>query len=259
MTQRGAEGARTAGARPTPTAPFFFLSGVLPSKQMYVYMADGRGGFGERSGAYRWPHLKYGVSIDPDLTGWQDGAYHVMDNGVLNLWRGGKLKRISSGWTKYDRVFSPGTLTRAKHPDVLARDKQGVLWRHQMKADGTMAPRVRIGAGWGQFTQIAGLGDLNGDSVPDLVARDKQGVLWMYRGTGKADAPFAKRVRIGSGWNRFNKLVATGDVDGDRRSDLLARDAKGGLWLYKGTGKLSGPLKAAGRVGTGFNQYTELF
>ncbi|MEV4443663.1 VCBS repeat-containing protein [Streptomyces sp. NPDC049577] len=245
--------------RPTPAAPFFFLSGILPSGQMYVYMPNGKGGFDDRSGAYMWQHFKYGISVDPDLTGYQDGAYHVMDDGTLNLWRGGKLKKVATGWRGYDVVFSPGTLARAAHPDLLARDRQGVLWRFRTKADGSLAPRVEVGTGWNQYTQITGLGDLSGDGKPDVVARDKQGVLWLYKGTGDARKPFASRVRVGGGWNRFNKLVATGDVDGDGHSDLLARDPKGDLWLYKGTGKASSPFRTPVRIGSGFNQYRELF
>lgn len=255
--------ARSAAAagrhKPTPAAPFFLLSGILPSGQMYVYMPDGKGGFDERSGAFAWPHFRFGVSIDPDLTGYQDGAYHVMNDGALNLWRKGRLKKVASGWGRYNVVFSPGTLGGAKHPDLLARDKQGVLWRFSTKADGSLAPRVKVGSGWNQFTQIAGQGDLTGDRKPDIVARDKQGVLWLYKGTGDLRKPFASRLKVGAGWNQFNKLVAMGDVVGDGHSDLLARDAKGDLWLYNGTGKASAPFKSRVKVGSGFNQYRELF
>ncbi|MBZ4323374.1 FG-GAP repeat domain-containing protein [Streptomyces huiliensis] len=252
--------AAKAGWRvPTPLAPSFFLSGILRSGQMYVYRADGMGGFEPRSGAYVWPHLKYVASVDPDLTGHQDGAYHVMDDGTLNLWRGGELKRVTGGWGRYDTVFSPGTLARAAHPDLVARDRQGVLWRFQTKANGTLSAGVRIGPGWGQYTRITGLGDLSGDNKADIVARDKRGVLWLYKGTGDARKPFATRTRVGGGWNRFDKLVTTGDVDGDGHSDLLARDPKGDLWLYKGTGKAAAPFKPKNRIGKGFNQYRDLF
>ncbi|MBD0742336.1 VCBS repeat-containing protein [Streptomyces sp. CBMA152] len=250
----------TAGAhKPTPAAPDYFLSGILPSGQMYVYMPDGKAGFGARSGAYVWQHLKYGASIDLDMTGYQDGAYHVMDDGTLNLFRHGLLKRVGGGWGPYDSVFVPGALGGAKHPDLLARDKQGVLWRWQTRTDGSLAPRTQVGGGWNQYTQITGLGDLTGDMKPDIVARDKQGVLWLYKGTGDLRRPFAPRVRIGGGWNQFNKLVATGDVDGDGHSDLIARDPKGDLWLYKGTGRTAAPFGAKVKIGYGFDQYRDLF
>ncbi|MEU9703910.1 VCBS repeat-containing protein [Streptomyces sp. NPDC047981] len=257
-TVTGPAAAGTA-TEPTPTAPAYYLSGILPSGQMYVYMRDGKGGLDPRSGAYVWKGLTTAVPVDPDLTGYQDGAYHVMSDGVVNQWRGGNLKRVATGWQQYTSVVSPGTLARAAHPDLLARDRQGVLWRIQTRADGTLAPRVRIGAGWNAYTQIAGVGDYTGDTRPDIVARDKQGVLWLYKGTGDGRAPFAPRARVGAGWNIFNRLVATGDVDADRRSDLLARDPKGDLWLYKGTGSAAAPFKPRVKIGWGFQEYRDLF
>ncbi|WP_331757668.1 MULTISPECIES: VCBS repeat-containing protein [unclassified Streptomyces] len=258
--KNSAVGAVAAGAhKPTPAAPSYFLSGILPSGQMYVYMTDGKGGFEARSGAYVWKHFKYGASIDLEMTGSQDGGYHVMDDGTLNLWRHGELKRVGGGWSPYDSVFVPGALGGVKHPDLLARDKQGVLWRWQTRMDGSLAPRTQIGGGWNQYSQITGVGDLTGDTKPDIVARDKQGVLWLYKGTGDLRKPFAPRVRIGGGWNQFNKLVATGDVDGDGHSDLIARDTRGDLYLYKGTGNAAAPFRAKAKIGYGFQQYRDLF
>ncbi|GLF99617.1 FG-GAP repeat domain-containing protein [Streptomyces yaizuensis] len=258
-TGHAAQRTDRAAPGPTPTAPFFFLIGILPSGHEDVYMPDGKGGFGDPTGVGAWKGLAYSVSVDPDLTGYQDGSYHVMSNGVLNLWRGGKLTKVATGWNQYTRVLSPGTLARGARTDLLARDRQGVLWRFETRAGGTLAPRVRVGDGWNQYAQITGVGDLSGDTRADIVARDKRGVLWLYKGTGDGRKPFAPRVRVGDGWNQFNKLVATGDVDADRRSDLLARDPKGGLWLYRGTGKASAPFKPRIRIGTGFQQYRDLF
>ncbi|MFB7504072.1 MULTISPECIES: hypothetical protein [Streptomyces] len=66
-------------------------------------------------------------------------------------------------------------------------------------------------------------------------------------------------MRVSPGWNQLNKLVATGDGDSDGHSDLLARDPKGNLWLHKGTGKAAAPFKPRVKIGTGFNQYRDLF
>ncbi|MGW1771352.1 FG-GAP-like repeat-containing protein [Streptomyces sp. NPDC002104] len=183
-----------------------------------------------------------------------------MTNGVLNQWRHGVLKKVATGWQQYTVVISPGALARgARHADLLARDAQGVLWRVPLKADGTPAPRVRIGGGWNVYTQIAGVGDYTGDARADLVARDAKGVLWLYKGTGDGAKPFAPRVRIGAGWNAYDRLVGIGDVDVDQRSDLLARDPKGNLLLYKGTGRAAAPFKPPVKIGHGFDEYRDLF
>lgn len=56
------------------------------------------------------------------------------------------------------------------------------------------------------------------------------------------------RVRIGAGWNTYNRGAAVGD--------LVACDASGVLWFYAGTGK--GTFAARTRIGGGWNVYTQL-
>ncbi|MFB7504071.1 MULTISPECIES: hypothetical protein [Streptomyces] len=85
--------------------------------------------------AYVWPHFRCGASIDPDLTGYRDGAYHVMDDDTLNLGCNGRLKKVATGWGQFNVVFSPGTLGGAAPPDLPARDKQGVLWLYKGTGD----------------------------------------------------------------------------------------------------------------------------
>ncbi|WP_161789790.1 FG-GAP repeat domain-containing protein [Streptacidiphilus neutrinimicus] len=84
--------------------------------------------------------------------------------------------------------------------------------------------------------------DFTGDGKADLLARDHSGALWLYPGTGRAAAPYGTRIRVGGGWNAYTNLVAAGDLTGDGRDDLVARDTAGRLWLYRGTGQATRPF-----------------
>ncbi|MBQ0891497.1 VCBS repeat-containing protein, partial [Streptomyces sp. RM72] len=145
-------------------------------------------------------------------------------------------------------------------PDLVARDSAGVLWlyRGTGNASAPFAARTRVGGGWNTYSSLTSAGDLTGDSRPDLIARDSAGVLWLYQGTGNASAPFAARTRVGGGWNTYSSLTSAGDLTGDSRPDLIARDSAGVLWLYQGTGNASAPYAARTRVGGGWNTYSSL-
>ncbi len=164
--------------------------------------------------------------------------------------------RIGGGWNAYKHIEAVGNIAGGKHPDLLAVDTHGVLWQYLGRGDGTFATRIRVGGGWGAYNRITGGSDLDRDGRPDLVAADTHGVLWFYKGTGSVSAPFAGRVRIGGGWNIYNHLVAVGNVSGTADGDLVARDARGALWLYRGTGR--GTFSAAQRVGGSWGGYRQI-
>lgn len=117
-----------------------------------------------------------------------------------------------------------------------------------------------LGTGPGDTSALVPFGDINGDSLGDLLARDSSGVLTAYLGMGQAyfntQEPSVKHVRIGGGWNIYDTLLSTGDINGDGHDDLVARDAAGVLWLYAGTGKAS--LKSRVRIGGGWHSYRKL-
>ncbi|MEU9857456.1 VCBS repeat-containing protein [Streptomyces sp. NPDC047974] len=124
-------------------------------------------------------------------------------------------------------------------------------------ADGTLHVNDWQGGGWGSYNHVFGPGDLNGDGKGDLLARDRSGVLYLQRGNGEGTG-FASRIRIGSGWASYNRLIGAGDVSGDGRADILARDASGVLWLYKGTGVSTRPFETRYRIGAGWNTYRQI-
>ncbi|MFG2775072.1 FG-GAP repeat domain-containing protein [Streptomyces sp. NPDC048350] len=148
--------------------------------------------------------------------------------------------------------------------DLVTRDTSGTLWFHDRQnvhdPYEPYAARVRVGGGWGIYNQLTGAGDVNRDRFVDLLARDKTGVLWLYQGTGNLTngARFKTRMQVGGGWGIYNQLAAGDDVTGDGKADLLARDASGTLWLYKGTGNATTPYTTRTKIGGGWNTYNQL-
>jgi GH25 family lysozyme M1 (1,4-beta-N-acetylmuramidase) len=97
--------------------------------------------------------------------------------------------------------------------------------------------------------------DLNGDVVADVLARDSSGALWTYPGNGRGG--WLPRIKTGLyGWNAMNAAFPAGDLSGDGKADVVARDAAGYLYLYPGDGRAGlGPRRLIGR---GWNGMTAL-
>ncbi|MFE7552663.1 N-acetylmuramoyl-L-alanine amidase [Streptomyces gardneri] len=169
--------------------------------------------------------------------------------------------RTGGGWGVYDKIIAVRDVTNDGKPDLIAREKSGVLWLY--KGTGTpatpFATRVRVGGGWQTYNAIVSTGDLSGDGKADLIARDASGVLWSYKGTGSSTAPFATRYRVGGGWGAYNGIVGPSDLSTDGKGDLIARDASGTLWSYKGTGSLTAPFATRVNVGPGWQIYNLIF
>ncbi|MCZ0980712.1 hypothetical protein O1L60_21735 [Streptomyces diastatochromogenes] len=160
-------------------------------------------------------------------------------------------------WNAYDRIESAGDLAGSTAPDVISRDKSGVLWLHLGNKSGFVEePARKVGGGWGAYNLLAGGSELTGDGRADLVAVDKAGDLYLYEGTGYASAPYAPRKKIGFGWGIYNDLVAVGNVAGGPAGDLVARDKAGVLWLYLGKG--DGSYAQRVKIGGGWNEYRDI-
>ncbi|MFF8844936.1 FG-GAP repeat domain-containing protein [Streptomyces sp. NPDC015127] len=202
-------------------------------------------------------------------------ALHDFDNNGLAdllgrdasgaLWRdsakdGHQRSRIGDGWQIYDKIEAVGDIAGRDSPgftpELVARDRDGVLWLYEGREDGGFGKRVRIGAGWQTYAHITGGSDLTGDGRPDVAAIDRTGVLWLYRSTGDTARPFETRKRIGTGWNIYNQLSAVGNLAGGPAGDLVARDKDGVLWLYLGKG--DGTYTQRTRIGGGWQTYSQL-
>ncbi|MFI8401826.1 FG-GAP repeat domain-containing protein [Streptomyces sp. NPDC085463] len=102
-------------------------------------------------------------------------------------------KKIGYGWGIYHQLTATGNIGGNPTGDLVARDKDGVLWTYLGKGDGTYAPRTKIGGGWNVYADIVGIGDGDKDGRPDVYARTTAGEAYFYSGSGDWKAPFKPR------------------------------------------------------------------
>ncbi|MCX4779084.1 FG-GAP repeat domain-containing protein [Streptomyces sp. NBC_01264] len=114
------------------------------------------------------------------------------------------------------------------------------------------------GRGWGIYNKVFAPGDINRDGNIDLLARTPDGVLYLYPGSGNQDSPLKARIKVGAGWQAYDQLVGTNDINSDGIADLVARDFSGVLFAYLGTGSTSAPFKPRATIGSGWNAYNQI-
>ncbi|MFB6614720.1 FG-GAP repeat domain-containing protein [Streptomyces sp. NPDC085524] len=260
---------------PIPVTERFRVVGRTAGGDLYDYRGTGNGSkpFGDWAelvgGAPDWNQYSALTRLGPVTVQSTGPGAVARDKGGV-LWYlpmsgdGGIFKdrlKVGGGWNIYDSLTGASDLTGDKKADLLARDKAGVLWLYPGTGVATrpFGTRVQVGAGWGGYNALAGGTDLTGDGKADLVARDAAGTLFLFPGTGVASKPFADRVQVGGGWQIYNSVLTPGDLNSDGKADLVARDASGALWYYRGTGVAAKPFAARVKVATGWQQYNLLF
>ncbi|WP_052397346.1 FG-GAP repeat domain-containing protein [Streptomyces sp. NRRL F-5123] len=258
---------------PDPVSERYRVLGVDKNGESWFY--DGTGSvsapFGQRSSYDAgWERYNAVTALSP-LTTHGTGDVVARDaSGVLWYLPGSGNRysvifktplKVGSGWSIYDTIVGARDLTGDGAADLVARDSAGTLWLYPGTAS-TSAPffggRTKIGDGWSGYRTLTGAEDLTGDGRADLLATDGSGVLWLYKGTGKAAAPYAARVKVGTGWGNYDLLLSRGDLTGDGKADFLARDTTGGLYLYQGTGDAAVPYAPRTKVGPGWT-YSVIF
>ncbi|MFB7580233.1 FG-GAP repeat domain-containing protein [Streptomyces hydrogenans] len=176
------------------------LVGRDKSGVLWYYPGDGNGGTGARRSIGGGWQVYDKLAGGSDLNG--DGKHDLLatdKTGALWYYKGtgnsttpftGKT-RIDGDWGKYNQITATGDLAGGTAGDLVARDKDGVLWLHLGMGDGTFAAPTRIGAGWNAYAETVAGGDADHDGKADLFAyhaREKR--VYFYGGTGDPARPF---------------------------------------------------------------------
>ncbi|MEU5243105.1 FG-GAP-like repeat-containing protein [Streptomyces asoensis] len=237
-------------------------AGVLAFQQ-----GDGAGKFAGTVPGGGWSARVRAVPIG-DLDG--DRCNDVLvrsSTGSLRLYKpgcGAALKPTTpyttvgaSGFNQFDVLTSPGDVNRDGRPDLVARaSSTGKVYLYLGTGTGRLAAPVKLYDNWKAYKKVVGVGDLNGDGIGDLLAQDTSGNLYRY--IGKGNGTFSARVKLFAGWGgTYDAVVGTGDITGDGKADLVARDTGGNLYRQNGTG--TGTFGARVKIGAGWQKYKGLF
>jgi VCBS repeat protein/flagellar hook capping protein FlgD len=222
----------------------------------------GTGAFSGRTAASGWATTATAVPFG-DINGDRCNDVLVrLSSGELRVYKpgcgaplvpSGAYTRVGLGWGQYDVLTSPGDITGDGSADLVARQAStGDMYLYAGAGDGKFAARVKFAANWKTYTKVVGVGDVTGDGRADLLAHDASGGVWRYDGLG--DGRFKGRAQVFSGWGRgYNALVGVGDITGDSKADLVARDGSGNLYRHNGTG--TGTFAGSVRIGAGWQSY----
>lgn len=213
---------------------------------------------------------------EPLPAGWPDyKIWQFTDRGPFagdsNVWKG-SLAQLKSFAIQSDRASTSaittdvGDINGDGRNDAVSIQTDGALMFRAGSGNGKFASGVAIGTGWNVYTKIIGSRDVNGDGRNDLLGVRSDGSMWFYAGTGvvgSGTSGYAPGRVVGTNnWNQYSSIVAVGDVNSDKKNDLIATRPDGTLWLIPGLGTINSAGSAFGtpsRIGSsGWDSFTTI-
>ncbi len=166
----------------------------------------------------------------------------------LLLYRGTSTGTFGTGVdlgvvSKHQYLTGVGDLNSDRFPDLMVIGAGGVASLLYGNGATGVKSTAKVAGSWSNVDWLRGAGDFNADGRLDVITRTDDRLYVHLR----TKSGFAPRKLIGSGFGSYSSITAVGDVDGDKRSDLVARSKTGKLKLFRSTGtKLVGSTTYAG-------------
>jgi hypothetical protein len=234
--------------------------------RLTAFLGTGRGGFSRQVLGAGWNAYDRVIGVgDVDGDG-RDDLLGVDGQGRMFLHRGGSettggqrrasigpRQQVAQGFGGLSGLVGVGDVNRDGRPEVLVRRQGGTAYLRSLEPDLTLGPAYGPLTG---FTGLAGLSggvDVTGDGWPDVLARRAgQVVVVPHKGTTEVMEPMVTNVDLAGA----NRLMTAGDMNGDGHGDVVVRQGKGVLNLYRGDGQ--GGFATKVRIGTGFSDVENL-
>ncbi|MFF9018023.1 FG-GAP repeat domain-containing protein [Streptomyces sp. NPDC014870] len=157
------------------------------------------------------------------------------------------LVAANGEFQQVDQFGGGGAMPAFGKRALMAKDKAGALFWYGAMNNGLLSAREQVEGGntWGP-ANLSYVSSLNNSGVATLLELFNN---HLYDDFDQHD--------FGSGWSVYNLLVGPGDLNGDGKGDLLARDKSGVLYLYNGNG-LGNGLATRIKVGAGWGGFNQI-